>query len=469
MYDLEGKIVPRTLVKNERQLRYTRDGGSEIDAETAFSQVVSTIDKVFEATSNIRGKITHVAQCAFWHTLVGIDVKGGPTTSVLGWADNRSREAVGVLRKKFSETEVHHRTGTRFHSSYWPAKLLWLRTTQPDAFARTDRWLSLSDFIALKLFGYTTTSVSMASATGIFDLRKCEWDGPLLRSLRVSVSNLPVIAEDGLTFRLNEKYRRRWPRLADARWFPAIGDGAANNIGSGCVKRSRAALMVGTSGAMRVAFRGDPPVDLPSGLWCYRIDRKRVIVGGALSDGGGLYSWIKENLRLPKNVASAIQKRAPQAHRLIFLPFLAGERSTGYHENATGAILGLTSSTDTIDIAQAAMEAVAYRFAEIVDQLSSITKIDEIIVSGGALRSSKVWAQIIADVLGRELTLVDAPEASLRGTVLLALESLGNIERIEELAQRGGKVFEPDANKHAILAEARKRSQEIYDLIINNL
>jgi gluconokinase len=100
-----------------------------------------------------------------------------------------------------------------------------------------------------------------------------------------------------------------------------------------------------------------------------------------------------------------IAKRPPAGHGLVFLPFLAGERSTGYHENATGAVLGLHSSTDAIDIVQAALESVAYRFAEIFDQLNSVVKVREITASGGALRESPVWTQIIADTLGRNLIL----------------------------------------------------------------
>ena len=85
-----------------------------------------------------------------------------------------------------------------------------------------------------------------------------------------------------------------------------------------------------------------------------------------------------------------------------------------------GAIVGLTSTTDAIDIAQAAMESVGYRFAEIFDQLSEVADVNEIVASGGALRASTVWTQMIADILGRKSTLVDMPEASLRGAVLLA-------------------------------------------------
>jgi gluconokinase len=468
LYDLKGNMLPQTLVRNERQLTQLAGGGSEINAEKALFQFVRTVDDLLERSRHIDGPITHVATACFWHSLVGIDALGKATTSVLSWADNRSREQASFLRKKFVESEIHQRTGARFHSSYWPAKLTWLRKAQPDRFAITRRWLSLSDHLALKLFGHESTSISMASATGLFDIRKCSWDDELTRVLKIKLSHLPTMAGERQTFRLNKRFARRWPRLAEAEWFPAIGDGAANNIGSGCVEnRSRATLMVGTSAAMRVAYRGEPPKKIPDGLWCYRIDRERVVIGGALSDGGGLYQWLKENLQLPANAERIMAKRTPTAHGLTFLPFVWGERSPGYNENARGAIWGLTASTDAVDVAQAAMESVGYRFAEILEQLSEIAVVKEIFASGGALRASKVWTQIMADVLGQKIVFVDEPEASLRGVVLLALQSIGNIENIEKTTPGRGRVFEPAADRHAIYRRARKQHQKLYDLMMN--
>nr|AIA17110.1 FGGY family of carbohydrate kinases, C-terminal domain protein [uncultured bacterium] len=430
-----------------------------------MSQLTRTVDDVLKASEDISGEITHVAAACFWHSLIGVDRDGKPTTKVLSWADNRSRDLVSVLRKKLDESEVHNRTGARFHSSFWPAKLLWLRKAQPEAFTQTAQWLSLSDFLSL-IFDDSSTSISMASATGIFDIRKCEWDKPLLRSLKLQRSPLPQIAEPDQTFQLKPKFLKRWPRLADADWYPAIGDGAANNIGSGCVTKERAALMIGTSGALRVAYRGEPPEKIRDGLWCYRIDRERVIIGGALSDGGGLHSWLKENLRLPANAEKLIATRPPASHGLTFLPFLAGERSTGYNEYADGAVLGLRSTTSATDIAQAAMESVGYRFAEILDQLNSVKKVQEIYASGGALHASKVWTQMLSDILGRELTLVDVPEASLRGAILLALETIGNIDTIEQVYSQGGSVVMPDVKTHLAYSQARRRHQEVYALTI---
>jgi gluconokinase len=320
------------------------------------------------------------------------------------------------------------------------------------------------------MFDAAATSVSMASGTGIFDIRKNEWDADLVKFLKIKPANLPAIVEkDTATFHLNKKFQKRWANLKNAKWFPAIGDGAANNIGAGCVEQAKAALMIGTSGAMRVAYRGAIPEKIPAGLWCYRIDRERVILGGALSDGGGLYRWLKDNFRIHDDddkTEREIARRAPAAHGLTFLPFFAGERSTGYHENAQGAVLGLKSATDTIDIVQAALESVAYRFAEIYDQLNDVLEIKEIVASGGALRASPVWTQIIADVLGQKMSLPDTREASSRGAVLLALESIGKIEDISNLKTPDGTKFNFNKKRRAIYQKARERHHQFYDLLI---
>ena len=469
LYDMRGNLIPKTLVKNERALTATDDGGAEIDAGTALIQIWAAVSDALSAYADETAEISYLATSSFWHSLVGVDENANPTTKVFGWADTRSRKYSEHLRRRFDESKIHNRTGARFHSSFWPAKLLWLQKEFPDIYARTSRWLSFSDFVSLKLFGDAATSVSMASGTGLLDLRKCSWDPELLKFLKLGPDRLPRIADDNETFRLSARFARRWPRLKNAEWFPAIADGAANNIGAGCVTRSKAALMIGTSGAMRVAYKGEPPTRIPPGLWCYRIDRKRVIMGGALSDGGGLYHWLKQNLRLGNDddVEREIAKRTPSAHGLTVMPFFAGERSTGYHENAVGSILGLRSATDTIDIVQAGLESIAYRFADIFEQLNGVNRIRNIIASGGALRESPVWTQMIADVLARDLTLPETHEASMRGAVLLALESTGRINKIEDVPTPSGKQFSADKSRKAVYATARKRHQDAYELLID--
>ena len=470
LYDARGNVLPESFVKNERVLSATSEGGAEIDAGEALAQIVRAVDDVLKKSESIEGEIEYVATSSFWHSLVGVDAKGKATTKVYGWAENRAARYVSELRENLDERAIHNRTGARFHSSFWTAKLLWLGRDFPKIFRRTAKWLSFSDFVALELFDAPATSVSMASGTGIFDIRKNLWDAELLEFLKIENRNLPEIVDaDAQTFQLNQTYAKRWAKLKNAGWFAAIGDGAANNVGAGCVSKSKAALMIGTSGAMRVAFRGEPPAEIPDGLWCYRIDRRRIIIGGALSDGGGLYRWLKDTHKINEiddMVEAEIERRAPDAHELTFLPFLAGERGTGYHETARGAVLGLRSSTDAVDIVQAALESVAYRFAEILDQLKTVVSLREIVASGGALRESIVWTQIIADVLAKDLSLPDTREASSRGAVLLALETIGKIESIEKQKTPRGREFKFDKKRHAIYRKGRARHKKFYNLLI---
>lgn len=471
LYDADGEALPETMVKNERAVVVTEAGGAELNAETAFRQVKKALGDVLKKCPVEIQEIEYTATSCFWHSLVGVDEEGMATTPVYTWAETRPAKYIDVLRDELNESEVHNRTGARFHSSFWTAKLLWLRKEQREVFKKTAQWLSFSDFVGLKLFGSSATSVSMASATGIFNIRQNEWDKELIKFLKIKLENLPeIIAPEFNTFQLKPKYQKRWKRLKNAKWFPAIGDGAANNIGAGCVKKEKAALMIGTSAALRVAYEGEVPGRIPRGLWCYRIDRKRIIIGGALSDGGGLYRWLKNNFRLNEDddeTEDKIAERIPDGHGLTFLPFLAGERSTGYHENARGAILGLKLARDEIDIVQAALEAVAFRLAEILDQLKTVVKAREIIASGGALRESPVWTQIIADVLAQNLSLPDTREASSRGAVLLALETIGKINSIAEIKTPVGREFYFNKKRHEIYKKARRRHEKYYALLIN--
>ncbi len=429
-----------------------------MNAEAALKCVVAAIDGVLEKAK--RFEITHVAICAFWHSLLGVDANNRPTTKVLGWADTRSREYSALLKKRFDESAIHDRTGGHFHSSFWPAKLLWLRREMPDAFERTVQWMSFSDYVALKLFGTGVTTVSMASATGVFDQRKCDWDREMLRYLKVKRRQLPSITDGPL--RLTAVNARRWPQLKDTVWLPAIGDGTADHVGACGIGKGRASLMIGTSAAMRVAYKGQPPARVPGGLWSYRIDRERVIVGGALSDGGNLYQKFKRDLRLPKTAENEMAVRGAAAHGLTVLPFFFGERSTGYREDAEGAIVGTDPDVDAIDLLQAAMEGVAFRLAEVHDRLKRVARIKTIVASGGALRASPIWTQIVADVLGLDLCVTEDQESASRGAVLLALESLGKIESIDERSFSEGSKLEHHPACHIAYRRARRQHQTAY-------
>jgi gluconokinase len=458
-------------IEGAQAMRHREPAGFvELDPDLLVAEVIQTVDELLAQSVQVAGPIESIAISTFWHSLVGLDATGAPTTPLLTWADTRAVEAAGALRAEFDEREIHARTGCRFHPSYWPAKLRWLQTEQPEKFNATRQWLGFAEYLCLRLFGGAAANVSMASATGLFDQRACDWDRGFIEALGVAPQNFAGIDVHN-TSRLTAKFASRWPVLADARLAAVVGDGAANNIGGGCSTKDKIALMIGTSGAMRVAFAGEPPSVLPPALWSYRASRERVVVGGALSDGGGLLHWLIQSLDVGKNIGELQQELAalaPDAHGLTILPFWSGERSTGWSAEARGGIFGLRQQTTNVEIIRAALEAIAYRFALIANALDEIAQGATVIATGNALRSSPVWLQIIADVLGRPVLFGGSPEASIRGAALLALEAVGKIGNLEAVSVSVDEVFEPDMQRHARYREGLGRQQDLYERLFGH-
>lgn len=451
LFDERGAPVPGAQTRNRRAFTTLSDF-AELDADQIVAEVIKTID---ELLANSPGPIELIAISAFWHSLIGIDAAGFPTTPLLTWADTRAAQFAKALRENFDEREIHARTGCRFHPSYWPAKLRWLKHEHQEKFQDTRCWLGFAEYLCLRLFGTVATSISMASATGLFNQRECDWDWDFVRDLGISRETLPEIRSQ-IDVRVSES---RWPALAEARLVTIVGDGAANNIGAGCSTKDRIALMIGTSGAMRVVFAGEPPAELAPALWSYRVDQKRVVIGGALSDGGGLVQWLGQSLKIDQGEIGALE---PDAHGLTVLPFWSGERSTGWSSDARGGIFGLRQKTTPVEIMRATLEAIAYRFALIARALDQVAPNATIFASGNALRSSPVWLQIIADVLGRQLLFGGTAEASIRGAALLGLEAVGKIGTIEEDSVAIEQVFEPDLERHARYQQGLARQEELY-------
>jgi gluconokinase len=368
-----------------------------------------------------------------------------------------------MLRDRLDGHAVHQRTGCILHPSYLPAKILWLHRDNPRLAGQAGAYVSFAQYCTLNWLGSAATSVSMASGTGLFNHESCGWDEELTSALSVEAAALGEFVDDPeLLPPVTTEYAARWPVLAGVRWRAPIGDGAASNVGSGCVTGDLLALMVGTSGALRRCSVDEAGSDaVPNGLWRYRLDRKHALTGGALSDGGNVYEWLTETFRLPDEatVEQELATRDPGQHGLVVLPFWSGERSLGWVGDATAMVAGLKHHTTPLDIFQAALEAITYRFAALYDALKRGG--ETIVASGGGLRESPAWLQMMADVFGQPLIASSASEASLRGSALVALRDAGAIDVLPR--PDGGQVFAPRADRHERHLAARRLQQTLYD------
>jgi gluconokinase len=442
-----------------------------------FDLVVQCIDGATVAASEYAMAIAAVGMTSFWHGLMGLDENSRPCTPVYMWSDKRSGPDAVALREELDPAETHRRTGCRIHSSYWPAKLRWFRRTRSDQVDPVRTWVSFADFVMNDLFGELATSISMASGTGLMNRRSLDWDPEMLGALSLTESQLPPIVDRTDPYLgLAPDYESRWPALARAPWYPAIGDGAAANVGAGCIGDARMAMTVGTSAAMRLIIAetdvDSGGIDLPERIWAYRLDRHHEVIGGALSNGGNVTGWMAEHLAGGDfdELTQAAAAIDADSHGLTVLPFLAGERSPSWNDSATGTISGLRLSTTGGDLFRAILEATSYRLAAIYDDLKLVAARDhEIHANGSAVLSSPLWLQIIADSLGHRVDAVEAEaEASARGAALCALQALGILRDLDEIPMTVSEQYNPVWANQQRYRTARTR-QEALETAINNV
>jgi gluconokinase len=472
LFDANGTTVPDVISQHTYELTTSNQGEVSVDADKLLEVVAQTIDEVLKAAGDKAAQIKAVATDTFWHSLLGVDQSNKPLTPVITWEDTRSHRASLELRSRFDEHAIHERTGARFHASYWPAKLLWLSQEHPGTFKNVDQWISFGEYMHRKFLGNSICSLSMASATGMLVTREKKWDDELIQKLGVRPEQMPKIGDirDGITS-LTAEYAQRWPVLHDVPWFPAIGDGASACIGSGCSSPKNWSLTVGTSSAIRVVIPNGQTVP-PDGLWLYLVDGNRAVIGGALSEGGNLFAWLKE--RLKHDTLDALEnealKAAPDSHGLTILPFISGERSLGWHANSRMTIAGLSIHTSDADLLRAFAEALAFQLSAVYEQLLKALKWQDenprLFASGGALVKSDFLRSIIADSLGAVIYPSMDHEASARGAALLALESLGLIEDVAQVKLNLTEPTLPKPDNKEAYRKAIQRQAELYNVLL---
>ena len=457
LYDARGRAVGARFHQVAYAPVTTPDGGVEHDPAALLEAAATCMDAVVRAARH--DDIQAVGVTSFWHGLVGFDATHRPVTPVFMWADSRSARDAGLLRDALDDVALHARTGCHLHASYWPAKLRWLAHEQPTQVRRVARWGSIGEHLELTFFGEAATSVSMGSGTGLLDQEALRWDTEALAAAGIEAERLfPLATRTDGRRGLRAPWTHRWPALRGVPWFPAVGDGAAGNVGSDCMDPGRIALNVGTSAALRIVT--EARVTPPPGLWRYRVDRRRALLGGATSEGGNVYAWCRDVLQLPDDdtVERWLAGRTPDTHGLTVLPFLAGERAPAWRGDRRAALTGLSLDTTALDVLHAALEAVALRLVLVYELLAPHAAPDHVIVaSGGAISRSRAWTQMLADALGRAVHRSAEQEATSRGAALLALEGLGAIPDVGAVPAPLGEVFEPDPARHARYRAALER------------
>lgn len=464
LFDAEARRQPNTTAQQTYPLVTSADGMAELEPGALLGAVRACLAETLarrRLDPQLKSReIGGIAVSCFWHSFVGTNAKGEAIGRVFTWADSRCREDAARLRKDRDEQEVHARTGCMLRASFWPAKMAWLWRLHERFFNQVKQWMSPAEWLQLTLTGNANCALGMASGTGLFDQTTLQWCPRMLKLARLAPEKLRPLSDAPAP--VGGQLAAQFPELKAVPWFPGIGDGAASNLGSGATHPGLAAINVGTSAALRVMREG-AEARAPFGLFCYRVDAQRYLVGGAVSNAGNLRAWCLRELKLSEGpeLEAALAAHAGPDHGLIVLPFWTAERAPTWNEDAVGVLHGLRQSTTALEMLQAITEATYHRIARIHELVVADEKTPpKLIVSGGIQKSASSMARL-ANVLGHNVYANDEAEASLRGAAVYALEKLGF--PIPEV--KLSNPVKPQLKYQRIYREEREKQRRLEELL----
>jgi gluconokinase len=345
-------------------------------------------------------------------------------------------------------------------------KLIWLKENAPETFSKTYKFISIKEYIYYKVFKEYIVDTSVASATGLLNLKTLTWDKKILDFIDITTSSLSEVVSAKSKKIYNKStiagIKEQW-LLPDGTPFIIGGsDGALANLGTGAVDKNAMAISIGTSGAARIVV-DHVETDSRMRTFCYHIKDNFYIVGGPSNNGAVVLEWLKDNLLETKETFDELFQRAetiaPGSNDLIFLPYILGERAPIWNSKARGIYFGLNINHNKGHLIRACMEGVIYALYSIAKILLGKRVITEIHATGGFTHSA-LWLQMLADTCNIKVLVSGAVESSALGAVMVGLEAM----QIEPLPKKEIlATYHPNLLNHEIYMKGFERFENIYE------
>jgi len=403
-------------------------GAAEQNPVILFKQVVQVVREV-QDTCPTDDQPAGLVFSGAMHSLVAMNKQGNLLTNAWLWSDLRADGFSEALRDTETGREIYRRTGTPIHPMSPLVKMQWLRSHAPEIFRTAHKYLGIKDFILQKILLENICDASVASATGLLNTRSGQWDDLALQTVGMSAGQLPEVVSPARVFPLPAKSAALLGLPAGLPVIPGASDGALANLGSGATGSDTLAITIGTSAALRLTLE-QPVHDPAMRTFCYRLDDRRFIAGGASNNGSNTVDWLRKQVfQTPVSAAKLLEQAAlvaPGCDGLLFVPYLHGERAPVWDARATGMYQGLKAEHGKRHFVRAAVEGVVFNLKLIAGSLPQSAQVKNIALSGGAAKSA-LWRQVIADVFQKPVVLPanDQTDASARGAVILARSALG--------------------------------------------
>lgn len=471
-FDLNGRAMESSYQRYP--LYQDAEGMAEQDQTEILQAVIFTVREVVQKLSEHTLKF--ISFSSAMHSLLVLDQSKQALTRMITWADNRAQGESERLKNTPFGKKLYEETGMPNHPMAPFYKISWLKKQHPEVYRTASLFLGIKEYLFYTLFGEAICDYGCASGTGYFDIHRLEWSQTALNYLGVHASNLPkIVPPTYVKTGLKEEYAQLMGIAEETPFVIGGADGPLSNLGVGAIGRGEIALTVGTSGAIRMIV--DHPILHPKEeTFCYVLDEKHWVIGGATSNGAGAFDWACHTF-LQETVHQAIkEKRSPYdavldeissipagSSGIVFHPYLLGERAPLWESKASGSFVGLRREHTEKEMVHSVIEGICFNLKIILeDVIQKDDKITKIIATGG-FAESLLFRQIMGDVLGVPLHFLENEEASALGAVILGWHALEKTQTLDEISSRLKK------STHSVVPDEhnRKKYEQVYPIFLH--
>lgn len=468
LFDLHGNVVSSAL--EEYPLYQPQNGWAEQDPEDWWIAVCKTLKAILPYATN--GEIGGIGLSGQMHGLVLLDSQNQVLRKAILWCDGRTGKQCRDMERILGHERLIEITANPALEGFTASKILWVKENEPSLYDKCRKILLPKDYIRWKLTGIFATDASDASGTQLLNIAKRNWSQTVCRELEIDLSLLPDVYESPqMTGCITAEAASCTGLKMGIPVAAGAGDNAASAIGTGVCQDGKAFTTMGTSGVI-FAHTSKMAID-PQGrihTFCCAVPGAWHVMGVTQACGLSL-NWFRQNFAEDlsyRDLDQQCQEIPIGSERLLYLPYLMGERSPILNAQARGVFLGLSAMHTRTHLARSVMEGVSYSLYDCLQVLKeNKISVEDMILCGGGTKSS-FWSQMIADVYNLPIKILNAQEGAALGAAILggcAANLYRSVEEGANMAAKGFSLLPPNSTAHEVYMKYYRLYHELYPKI----
>lgn len=469
LFDENGAVLAQGA--GEYAVQYPHPGWAEQDPEAWWAAVCSAIREMLAQSGLDAADIAGIGVDGQSWSAIAVDGAGKVLAPTPIWTDTRAQAICADIKRDIPEAELFALSGNPLQPSYTLPKVLWYKQQAPSVYQQADKILQANSFIVYRLTGEMTQDVSQGYGWACYDMRRSQWDVEMCKRLGVRTSILPEIyASHQVVGTVTDEAARLTGLRAGTPVVAGGLDAACGTLGAGVVAAGQTQEQGGQAGGMSLCtdvYAADPRLILSA-----HVVPDRWLLQGGTTGGGGALKWLRETVcpELDFVEMSNLAAEIPAgSDGVLFLPYMAGERSPIWNPDACGVFFGLGYAKTRGHLIRAVMEGVAYALRHNLETAEDAGAHAGVLRAMGGSANSLVWTQIKADVTGHRIEVPGSDTATTLGAALLAGVGTGIYAGFEEAVQKTvavKRMHQPDEQVKAVYHTGYARYRKLYERLV---